>query len=186
MRVWRVDSQLEPMLVFAHGLQARVPFRFLGVQAFGWAGVGSWGSDGNVSTKGLRGKDACKREGGQKEAGSAKKRCGCYVWVEIVDPFGMTLRQPTEGQPVLKSDQRKPQAQIPWANLCSIWGSRIQVSRCNMRVPLLRLPLLLLKGSQQENPPFSMATFPILSRDPSFQETIKHAGKQLVFEKNDF
>ena len=28
-------------------------------------------------------------------------------------------------------------------------------------------------------------TFPILSRDPSFQETIKTQGKQPVFEKND-
>ena len=27
---------------------------------------------------------------------------------------------------------------------------------------------------------------PKLSRDPSFEETIKNAGKQLVFEKNDF
>ena len=31
----------------------------------------------------------------------------------------------------------------------------------------------------------SNGTFPILSRDPSFQETIKSQGKQPVFEKND-
>ena len=31
----------------------------------------------------------------------------------------------------------------------------------------------------------STASFPILSRDPSFQETIKNPGKQLVIEKND-
>ena len=29
------------------------------------------------------------------------------------------------------------------------------------------------------------STFPILFRDPSFQETIKKPGKQLVFAKND-
>ena len=32
---------------------------------------------------------------------------------------------------------------------------------------------------------FSRGTFPILSRDPSFQETIKNPRKQPVFEKNN-
>ena len=39
-----------------------------------------------------------------------------------------------------------------------------------------------LKKKKHDN---SRATFAILSRDPSFQETIKNPRKQLVFQKND-
>ena len=45
------------------------------------------------------------------------------------------------------------------------------------------LAILFMGFEPKLNP--SRATFPILFGDPSFQETIKHPGTQLVFERTD-
>ena len=53
------------------------------------------------------------------------------------------------------------------------------------RVYLSRARIIPYKPERDWVPYFSRGTFPTLSRDPSFQETIKNPGKQPAFEKND-
>ena len=60
----------------------------------------------------------------------------------------------------------------------------------NLSEDIFAGPELHQRGREGEvgcgSTPFgSRGTFPILSRDSSFQETIKTQGKQPVFEKND-